>query len=122
MANGLALGGLQGDIAIRIGHAGQYAALGLFFRSESGPLYLVMHGALFDLPQTGAAGAIAAGAGPLQTSHFHGVQQRICGPCIALFTLGCDVEGVQGWGICGGDGAPCRQSGRPPLWLYPMQV
>lgn len=36
-------GCLQGDVAQRIGYAGQHAALGLFFGTQSGPVDAVLH-------------------------------------------------------------------------------
>lgn len=84
---------LQADIPVGVGHAGQYTAFGFFFCGQTGPVNLVVHAARSDVPQTGAACAVAAGAGPLQAAHLDGVEQGVGCPCIALLAAWFEFDG-----------------------------
>ncbi len=78
-------------VAGGVGHAGQYAALGLFLAREARPLDGVAHGASGKHADAGAAGTVAAGTRPVDAALFHGLQQGLFGPGIALRAVAADT-------------------------------
>ena len=94
-AQGLVRWILQHHIAVRYGHARQHAALGFFLGAQARPFDRVMHAARNQLADARAAGAIAAGTGPVQATLLHGVEQRLIGPGIALLVAGSEAGGEE---------------------------
>ena len=82
---------LQHHIRLGVGHARQYAAFGLFFRTQARPFDVIAHASFNQMADAGAAGAIAAGTGPVDAALLHGSQQRLFGPGIALGAVGLDA-------------------------------
>ncbi|MPM37230.1 hypothetical protein SDC9_83837 [bioreactor metagenome] len=95
----------QLQITQRIGATRQHPALGLFLRRQAWPFKLVAHLALAQKANAGAAGAVAARAGPVHAALLQRGEQWLVGPGIHLRAivsyLGDEKRG-DGWDLAHG--------------------
>lgn len=64
----------QHQIGARVSNAREYAAIVLLFRGDSGPINFVTNLTAVQLPDAGAAGTVATGAGPTAATLLQGDQ------------------------------------------------
>ena len=72
----------QHHIRAGVGDAGQYIPFGLFFAAQPRPFDGIPHFAAEQLAYAGAAGPVAAGAGPVDATLLGREQQGLVGPGI----------------------------------------
>ena len=69
-------------------NARQHAAFLLFLSAQAWPFDFIADLALLQLPNAGAARAIAARTGPVYAAQFRRDQQRLIGPGVKLLATG----------------------------------
>ena len=79
---------MQHEVFLGVGAAGQHIALGLFLGRQAWPLDPIAYAARGELAQAGAAGAVAAGAGPGYAASLQRGQQAAVTPGIDLPAAG----------------------------------
>jgi len=91
---------LQHQVRTGVGDTGQHVALFFFVGTQARPLDLVAHLAALQFTEAGAAGAIAAGAGPsVNAALLHGHQQRLVRPGVKLAGFGFGSANEDFWVI-----------------------
>ena len=69
-------------------HARQHVALQFLLGAQARPFDLIADIAMCQLPDAGAASAIAARTGPVYAAHFRRDEQRLIGPGVKLLAAG----------------------------------